>query len=124
MARPPSKLKKGKYEEGVSGLRSLEDVGVDVRKIKRIKLHAKLILSDEKVAIVGSINIAPGSFDSHRELAIRISDDDIVKRIQKTLENDWANSHPLDLSDAGLAAELEKHDPHVKEHLGLIAAKH
>jgi phosphatidylserine/phosphatidylglycerophosphate/cardiolipin synthase-like enzyme len=119
MARPPEKLKKSKLEEGVSGLRMLQDVGAEVRKIKHIKLHAKLILSDEKVAIVGSINIAPGSFDSRRELAIQINDPDIIKRIHKTLEKDWENSHPLDLSDAGLAAKLKKHDPTVKADLGL-----
>ncbi len=124
MARPPSKLKKGKLEEGVSGLRSLQDVGAEVHKMKHIKLHAKLILSDEKVAIVGSINIAPGSFDSRRELAIQTDDSDIVKRIHKILEHDWENSHPLDLSDAGLAAALEKHDPDAKAHLGLSGAKH
>jgi cardiolipin synthase len=124
MARPPDKLKKAKLIEGVSGLRSLQDLGVKIHKLKKIKLHAKLLLVDDKVAIVGSINLAPGSFDSRRELAIEVRDEHIIRRIHKTLQEDWANSHPLDLSDEGLIAQLKKHDPNVREDLGITAGKH
>jgi cardiolipin synthase A/B len=124
MARPPDKLKEAKLLEGVSGLRSLQDLGVKIHKLKHLKLHAKLIMADDNVAIVGSINLAPGSFDSRRELAIQVSDEDIIRRISKTLQEDWANSHPMDLSDEGLVAELEKHDPNVRRDLGIAAGKH
>jgi cardiolipin synthase len=124
MARPPHKLKKEKLIEGVSGLRCLQDLGVKIRKLKHIKLHAKLILADDARAIIGSINLAPGSFDSRRELAIQVDDDHIVRRIRKTLEEDWANSHALDLSDAALLAELEDYDPNVKEDLAIAVGKH
>ena len=123
MARPPHKLKKDKLIEGVSGLRSLQDIGVKIHKLQHIKLHAKLILADDARAIIGSINLAPGSFDSRRELAIEVDDDHIVRRIKKTLEHDWENSHPLDLSDEGLFAELKDYDPDVKEDLA-ISGKH
>jgi phosphatidylserine/phosphatidylglycerophosphate/cardiolipin synthase-like enzyme len=125
MARPPHKLKKEKLVEGVSGLRSLQDLGVKIHKLRHIKLHAKLILADDSHAIIGSINLAPGSFDSRRELAIQVDDPHIVHRIKKTLENDWENSHPLDLSDAALLEELEDYDPTVKEDLAIsIEANH
>ena len=83
MARPPKKLKKDKIAEGVSGLRTLQDLGVKIHTLKHIKLHAKLLLSDDKVAIVGSINLAPGSFDSRRELAIQVEDDHITESYSK-----------------------------------------
>ena len=124
MARPPDKLKKAKLAEGVSGLRSLHDVGVKIHKLKHIKLHAKLLMADDKLAIVGSINLAPGSFDSRRELAIQVRDEPIIRRIYKTLQEDWANSHPLDLSDEGLLAELKKDDPDVGEDLAITPGKH
>jgi cardiolipin synthase A/B len=124
MARPPHKLKKEKLIEGVSGLRCLEDLGVKIHKLKHIKLHAKLILADDARAIIGSINLAPGSFDSRRELAIEIDDEHIISRIKKTLEGDWENSQLLDLSDKGLLAELEKFDPNVKEDLAINIGKH
>lgn len=119
MARPPHKLKKEKLVEGVSGLRILEDLGVPIHKLKHIKLHAKLMFADDARAIIGSINIAPGSFDSRRELAIEVDDDHIIKRIRKTLEHDWENSRPLDLSDKGLLEELKNYDPDVVEDLGI-----
>jgi cardiolipin synthase len=119
MARPPHKLKKDKLIEGVSGLRILQDLGVKIHKLKHIKLHAKLILADDARAIIGSINLAPGSFDSRRELAIEVDDDHIIKRIHETLHHDWENSKPLDLTDAGLLAELQEYDPNVAEDLAL-----
>jgi cardiolipin synthase len=124
MARPPHKLKKEKLIEGVSGLRCLQDLGVKIHKLKHIKLHAKLILADDKRAIIGSINLAPGSFDSRRELAIQVDDEHIIDRIKKTLHKDWENSHPLDLSDSALLAELEDYDPNVKEDLAIGSGKH
>src|ERR1700742_3642770 len=110
MARPPHKLKKDKLIEGVSGLRILQDLGVKIHKLKHIKLHAKLLFADDMRAIIGSINLAPGSFDSRRELAIEVDDEHIISRIRETLHKDWENSHPLDLSDKALLSELEDED--------------
>jgi cardiolipin synthase A/B len=109
MARPPHKLSKEKLTEGVGGLRTMQDVGIKVHKLKHLKLHAKMLLIDRKRVIVGSINLAPGSFDSRRELAIDVNDKHIVKRMIKIVRHDWKHSHPLDLTDKGLLAELERH---------------
>ncbi len=109
MARPPHNLKKEKMIEGVGGLRILDDVGVKVHKLKELKLHAKMLLADEKRAIIGSINLAPGSFDSRRELAIEVHDKHIVDRLYDVVHHDWKHSHPLDLTDEGIFADLEKH---------------
>lgn len=106
MARPPHALKEEKLIEGVSGLRILDDVGVKVHKVHGLKLHAKLLFADGVRAIVGSINLAPGSFNSRRELAIESRDEDIIQRVHKTVHYDWENSHPIDLSDDGLLADL------------------
>ena len=108
MARPPHTLKKEKLVEGVGGIRILDDVGVKVHKLKHLKLHAKMLLADEKRAIIGSINLSPGSFDSRRELAIEVNDEHIVKRLHRVARHDWKHSHPLDLTDEGLMADLEK----------------
>ena len=62
----------------------------------------------EKRAIVGSINLSPGSFDSRRELAIEVDDKHIVRRLHHVARHDWKHSHPLDLTDEGLMADLEK----------------
>jgi phosphatidylserine/phosphatidylglycerophosphate/cardiolipin synthase-like enzyme len=108
MARPPHTLKKEKLVEGVGGLRIMEDVGINIHKLKHLKLHGKMLLADGCRAIIGSINLAPGSFDDRRELAIEVHDADIVERLQEIAHHDWKNSHPMDLSDAGLLEDLEK----------------
>jgi cardiolipin synthase A/B len=107
MARPPHTLKKEKLIEGVGGLRIMDDVGIKIHKLKHLKLHAKMLLAEGCRAIIGSINLTPGSFDSRRELAIEVGDDDIVERLQKVAQHDWENSHPIDLTDQGLMADLE-----------------
>ncbi|MEI8340670.1 MAG: phospholipase D-like domain-containing protein, partial [Verrucomicrobiota bacterium] len=107
MARPPHTLKKDKLIEGVGGMRIMDDVGIKIHKLKHLKLHGKMLLADGLRAIVGSINLAPGSFDDRRELAIEAHDDEIVERLHKVAHHDWENSHPLDLSDDGLISDLE-----------------
>jgi cardiolipin synthase len=109
MAKPPHSLKKEKLVEGVGGLRIMDDVGIKIHKLKGLKLHGKMILADNARAIIGSINLAPGSFDDRRELSIEVHDDDIIKRLHKIARHDWENSYPLDLSDEGLFADLEDH---------------
>ena len=119
LARPPHHLKKEKLVEGVGGLRIMDDVGIKVHKLKGLKLHAKLLFADGVRAIIGSINLAPGSFDSRRELAIEVHDDDIMERLHKTVHHDWEESHPLDLTDEGLLAQLEDKDDNVAEDLAI-----
>jgi phosphatidylserine/phosphatidylglycerophosphate/cardiolipin synthase-like enzyme len=85
----------------------MDDVGIKVHKLKHLKLHAKILFADGLRAIVGSINLAPGSFDSRRELAIEVRDENVIGRLHKIAHHDWENSHPLDLTDEGLMADLE-----------------
>ncbi len=110
LAKPPHSLKPNKLIEGVGGLRILQDVGAKVHTLKHLKLHAKMLLADGKRAIVGSINLAPGSFDSRRELAIETASPEAVARLAKTAAHDWSLSHLLDLSDAALLADLKRRE--------------
>ena len=71
---------------------------------------------------IGSINLAPGSFDTRRELAIAVHDDAVVKRLQHYAHHDWAHSHALDLSDAGLLADLKQIEVEATRELALEGA--
>jgi cardiolipin synthase len=94
--------------EGVGGLRIVHDVGAKVHTLKGLKLHAKMILVDDRRAIVGSINLSPGSFDGRRELAIETDGQHVVRRLSEAAQTDWKNSHKLDLTDEGLLKDLRK----------------
>ena len=109
MVPSPHNLKLEKLVEGVGGLRIMDDVGIKIHKLKHLKLHGKMLLADGCRAIVGSINLAPGSFDHRRELAIELNDAEVVERLQKIAHHDWKHSHPLDLTDEGLYEDLELH---------------
>jgi phosphatidylserine/phosphatidylglycerophosphate/cardiolipin synthase-like enzyme len=119
MVRPPHTLKEKKLIEGVGGLRIMEDVGIKVHRLKHLKLHGKMLLADGVRAIVGSINIAPGSFDDRRELAIEVHDDEVVDRLHQVARHDWKHSHALDLSDAGLLKDLQDRIDDATERLAL-----
>lgn len=108
LARPPHTLKKEKLVEGVGGLRIMHDVGAKVHTLRGLKLHAKMILADNDRAIVGSINLSPGSFDGRRELAVETDAHHVVKRLIEAAQQDWENSHKLDLTDEGLLKDLSK----------------
>ena len=60
---------------------------------------------------------APGSFESRRECAIEVRDADVVDRLHEVTHADWKNSHPLDLTDEGLLAELEDLDENASKDL-------
>jgi cardiolipin synthase A/B len=119
MARPPHKLKREKLVEAVGGLRIMDDVGIGVHKLKHLTLHGKMLLADHSRAIVGSINLAPGSFDSRRELAIEVHSSSVVERLREIAHHDWKHSQPLDLTDEGLLAELEEHKINAASKLAL-----
>src|SRR6266851_5484216 len=121
MARLPHTLKREKLVEGVGGLRIMDDVGIKIHKLKHLKLHGKMLVADGVTAIVGSINFAAGSLDYRRELAIEVRDDEVVDRLHKVARHDWEHSHPLDLSDEGLLADLEGRIEGSAEMLGIDA---
>jgi cardiolipin synthase len=109
MTRPSHSLRADKLVAGIGNLKIMHDVGIGVHKIRHLKLHAKMLLADKSRAIIGSINLSPGSFDKRRELAIRLKERDILSRLVQVVHEDWENSRPLDLSKEGLLWDLETH---------------
>jgi cardiolipin synthase len=66
------------------------------------------MLADGERAIVGSINLAPGSFDGRRELAIETTDASTVQRLVAIGHRDWKCSSKVDLGDDALLRDLKK----------------
>jgi len=109
LALPVHSLRDFYQLDGIAGLRLLEDLGIYVHKLKGTHLHAKLILADESRALLSSFNIYPKCFNERRELGIRFSDPDLIKRLVKIFKLDWENSKRIDLSDEGIQADRDKH---------------
>jgi phosphatidylserine/phosphatidylglycerophosphate/cardiolipin synthase-like enzyme len=82
-----------------SSLRTLRRFGVKVHKQKNLRVHAKLIVIDEREALVGSMNIDRSAFDLRRELGLTTTDPAIVDRLIEVFDSDWRSSHHYDPPD-------------------------
>ena len=111
LSKKPHSLKPDKLIEGVGGLRILQDVGVKVHALKGLKLHAKMLKADSKHAIIGSINLAPGSFDARRKLAIETDDPVAVKRLEEIVEQGLGQLTPARPERRSLAGRPEETRP-------------
>ena len=91
------------------GLRMLDDLGVQVRRLKHQRLHGNMLLADGARAMIGSLNFSPSSLDRRRELAIETDDSAVIKALQLASLHDWSHSRPIDLSEEGMREELQRH---------------
>lgn len=82
-----------------ASLRTLRRFGVKVHKQKNLRVHAKLLIADNRHALVGSMNIDRSAFDLRRELGITIADADVVSRLKEVFDSDWDLSHHYDPPD-------------------------
>ncbi len=71
-----------------ASFRALRRFGVKVPKQKNLRVHAKLILVDNKDALVGSMNIDRSAFDLRRELGVTVTNPEIVTRLKQVFDSD------------------------------------
>ena len=109
MAHAVHRMEAKEIASDVGGLRMLDDLGVQVRRLKLLRLHGNLLLADGARALLGSLNFSPASLDRRRELAIETDDAAAIKVLQATAAHDWSHSRPIDLSEEGLREELQRH---------------
>jgi phosphatidylserine/phosphatidylglycerophosphate/cardiolipin synthase-like enzyme len=76
---------------------SLEDAGVQVRLLRSLYVHAKMILVDGQRAFVGSQNISTTSLDQNRELGIIVSDPVSLARLSRVFDIDFTAATPQEL---------------------------
>lgn len=110
LALPVHSLRDFYRLEGIAGLRLLADLGIHVHKLRGIHLHAKLIIADEKRALLSSFNFYPKCFNERRELGIRFEDEELVSQLVEIFKKDWKNSKKMDISDEGIEADLKAHE--------------
>ena len=82
-----------------ASLRLLDRAGVKVRRQKHLKLHAKLLIADDKRALVGSMNIDRSAFDLRRGLGVITHEPAVLKTLRKTFEHDWHEAKPYEAPD-------------------------
>lgn len=75
-------------------LNFLRKAGVQIRFCKNYYIHAKVLIVDQKRAIIGSINLTRPSLNNNRELAVITYDPNVIQKLLKTFNYDWnASEH-------------------------------
>lgn len=64
--------------------------GIKARKIETTrKVHAKLMIIDNKIAIIGSHNYSMGAFTTNYEISVITQDEEVVNRLKQFFNNLW-----------------------------------
>ena len=63
---------------------------VKVRKMTRMRLHARTIIRDSRQAFIGSQSLRPAELDSRREVGLIVRESKVVKQLLATFESDWS----------------------------------
>ncbi len=72
----------------------LHEAGVAIRFLDTPYVHAKAIIVDGQVAMIGSQNLTANSLENNRELGIVFDDPAAVNRLARFFLQDWNNAEP------------------------------
>jgi cardiolipin synthase len=78
---------------------SLAWAGIELWRYQPGFMHQKVLLVDDELASVGSINVDYRSFHLNFELAVLVSDQTFARQVKAMLAQDFANSQRVDLAD-------------------------
>ena len=68
--------------------------GLGLRKLSKMRLHARAMVVDGTRAFIGSQSLRKMELDQRREVGLIVTDSRIAKHIQETFESDWENAKP------------------------------
>jgi cardiolipin synthase A/B len=86
------------FHAGRSFYTDLLRAGVDIREYLPGIVHAKTLVADSQVALVGSANMDLRSFRLNFEVHALVHDDTTATRLRETFEDDLAKSRRVDLA--------------------------
>jgi len=72
----------------------LRDAGIEVRFLRALENHAKLIVTDDDAAFVGSENLSWTSLERNREVGVVLTHTPSVAELAAAFESDWERSEP------------------------------
>ncbi len=81
-----------------NSLTALKQNGVLVKTLSSPYIHAKLVISDNKNAYIGSVNFSSQSMDENRELGIIVSELNIIRSLSSTFQKDWSSAKDFSIN--------------------------
>lgn len=73
----------------------LQKAGVNIHYTKKIIIHAKVMIIDNQMAVIGSINLTRSSLEDNRELSVITRDAEVIAQLNKIYAQDWENQTAL-----------------------------
>ena len=94
------------FLDSFSSWRILQRDGIKLRLHKKPKLHAKLIVADEKRLLLSSFNLDRSAFDLRREIGVITEHPQAVDRLHRQFHADWNKARSFKVPDPLLAFAL------------------
>lgn len=63
-----------------------------MRLLKKPYVHTKMILVDNEILLLGSMNLSANSLDKNREYGILLTDKKLIDQFLQGFERDWKAS--------------------------------
>ncbi|MBP8689039.1 hypothetical protein KBH77_01665, partial [Patescibacteria group bacterium] len=77
-----------KIESNTEMINKLHDNGAIITYLKKPYQHAKVLIIDDKMAYIGSINFSRQSMEENREVGIMTINTNIINKVINTFEKD------------------------------------
>lgn len=81
--------------ENTAAMKTLLEHGAEVHAVYHPRVHAKLVVADTSLALIGSMNLDRSCFELRRELGVVVRSPQAVADLRKTFERDWVLSTPF-----------------------------
>lgn len=78
---------------------SIHSSDIHIHHSKKLYIHAKVFIFDNKKAVIGSINMTRASLDDNRELAVITEDTNVIKQLSAVFALDWNNTDNISHGD-------------------------
>jgi phosphatidylserine/phosphatidylglycerophosphate/cardiolipin synthase-like enzyme len=78
----------------LEALVELSTIGVEVRMMEAMYIHAKTMIIDGEAALIGSQNYTMTSLDRNREIGMIVDNPGLVGRVVAVYERDWVRAVP------------------------------
>ncbi len=78
------------YSENSDKISELEAEWIEIKALKKIKMHSKAILVDNKYLFIWSINFSNYSLDKNREIWLILKNNDIITNFSQLFDKDFA----------------------------------
>ena len=62
---------------------------VQIKYLRKPFLHAKILIVDNKILYLGSINFSSSSLDENRELGILLANKNLIQQVKDVFDKDW-----------------------------------